>query len=151
MSAYVWIKAIHVLLAIIAVGFNATYGILLARAAREPEHELHVLKTVKTLDDRFANPAYALLLISGVSMVLLVQIPFSTFWIAASLVLYAIVVVLGLFFYTPTLRKQIQVFESQGPATDEYKKLSTRGTVVGIATSIPILIIVFLMVLKPTL
>lgn len=151
MSAYIWIKAIHILLAIIAVGFNATYGILLSRAAREPEHELHVLKTVKILDDRFANPAYGLLLISGITMVLLADIPFSTFWIAAALVLYAVTLILGAFFYSPTLRKQIRVLETEGPGADEYKRLSTRSTIIGVSAAIPVVVIVFLMVLKPTL
>jgi uncharacterized membrane protein len=151
MSAYIWLKAIHVLLAIIAVGFNATYGILLSRAAREPEHELHVLKTVKILDDRFANPAYGFLLITGVAMVLLADIPFSTFWIAAALVLYAMTLILGAFFYTPTLRKQINILETQGSATDEYRRLSKRGTIVGVSAALFVVVIVFLMVMKPTL
>ena len=59
---YPYIKLLHVLLAIVAVGFNASYGIWLARAAREPEHLGHVLRGIKILDDRFANPAYGLLL-----------------------------------------------------------------------------------------
>jgi len=57
MSLYSILKFFHVLLAIVAVGFNASYGIWLARAAREPQHELHVLRGIKILDDRFANPA----------------------------------------------------------------------------------------------
>ncbi|MGI8708687.1 MAG: DUF2269 family protein, partial [Actinomycetota bacterium] len=69
MSLYLFLKFLHVLLAIVAVGFNASYGIWTARAAKEPEHELHTLKGIRTLDDRFANPAYVLLLVTGVSMV----------------------------------------------------------------------------------
>jgi hypothetical protein len=42
LSLYEIVKFIHVLLAIIAVGFNASYGVWLARAARNPEHEGHV-------------------------------------------------------------------------------------------------------------
>ena len=38
MSLYSVLKFFHVLLAIVAVGFNASYGIWLARAAKEPEH-----------------------------------------------------------------------------------------------------------------
>jgi hypothetical protein len=44
---------------------NASYAIWLARAAREPQHLGHVLRGVKLLDDRFANPAYGLLLVTG--------------------------------------------------------------------------------------
>jgi hypothetical protein len=52
-------KFVHVLLAIVAVGFNASYGIWLARAAKAPQAtQSHVLRTIKFIDDRFANPAY---------------------------------------------------------------------------------------------
>src|SRR2546428_99754 len=60
MSLFVLLKFLHVLLAIIAVGFNATYGVWLARVAREPvPTQSFVLKGIKRLDDWFANPAYA--------------------------------------------------------------------------------------------
>ncbi len=40
-------KFIHVLLAIIAVGFNASYGIWLARAAKAPQAtQSHVLRSI---------------------------------------------------------------------------------------------------------
>jgi uncharacterized membrane protein len=148
---YSALQFIHVVLAIIAVGFNASYGILLARAAREPEHELHVLRTVKVLDDRFANPAYLLLLVTGVAMVLVGGLSFRVFWIALSLGLYGLLVVVGAVVYTPTLRRQIQVLERQGPASADYRRLAGRGRAVGIVLALVVLVIVFLMVTKPTL
>ena len=150
-SLYEWLKFAHVLLAIIAVGFNASYGILLARAAREPEHESHVLRTIKVLDDRFANPAYALLLVTGLLMVWEAGIPLSTFWIATSLGIYGAAVLLGLAVYTPMLRRQIQVLDTDGPESADFRRLSARGTVVGIALAVMVVVIVFLMVTKPTL
>ncbi len=148
---YLGLQFIHVVLAIIAIGFNATYGILLARAAREPQHQLHVLRTVKVLDDRFANPAYVLLLVTGVSMVLVGNLSFATLWIALALGLYGVLVVLGAAVYTPTLRRQIQVLERDGPASPEYRGLAARGRAVGILLGVVALGIVFLMVTKPTL
>src|SRR5665809_145231 len=38
LTLYSLLKFLHVLLAVVAVGFTASYGIWLARAAREPEH-----------------------------------------------------------------------------------------------------------------
>lgn len=69
LTTYTTLKFLHVLLAIVAVGFNASYGIWLSAAARNPEHEGFALRQIKVLDDRFANPAYALLLVTGLSMV----------------------------------------------------------------------------------
>lgn len=149
-TAYEWLKFAHILLAIIAVGFNASYGIWLARAARAPEHEPFALRTIKTLDDRFANPAYALLLVTGLLMVWQADIPLSTFWISTSIGIYAAVILLGLGVYTPTLRRQIRAFDEGGPDSPEYRRLSTRGSVVGILLAIMVIVIVFLMVTKPT-
>lgn len=151
MTAYSWIKFLHVLLAIVAVGFNASYGIWVSRAAREPEHELHVLRGIKVLDDRFANPAYGLLLVTGIWMVAISAWQLTTFWVLGGLVLWAVVVLLGLGLYTPTLRRQIRVLEAEGPQSEEYRWLARRGTIVGIVLAILVVIIVALMVLKPTL
>jgi uncharacterized membrane protein len=148
-SVYLLLKYLHVLLAIVAVGFNASYPIWLARARREPEHALYALRGIKTLDDRFANPAYALLLVLGLAMAFLAGIPLTTFWIAASLVLYVGLVVGGLLVYSPTLKGQIAALETAGPASPEYLRLSRRGTVVGLALAVDVVVIVFLMVVKP--
>lgn len=62
-------KWVHILAAIVAIGANATYGIWLARAAGKDEVLPFTLGTIKLIDDRIANPAYGLLLLSGLLMV----------------------------------------------------------------------------------
>jgi uncharacterized membrane protein len=150
-TVYEVVKFLHVFLAIIAIGFNATYGILLGRAAREPEHEAHVLRTVKVLDDRFANPAYGGLLLTGLLMVGFYWPRITDFWIATALALYAILVAVGAVVFTPTLRKQLTVIETEGPSSPQYRALSRRGAVVGIFLAVVVTLIVFLMVTKPTI
>lgn len=151
MRAYDVLRFLHILLVVVAVGFNASYGVWLARTARSPEHYSHVLRTIKVLDDRFANPAYALLLITGLAMVWVGDLDLRTFWLALSLVLYAGVVVLGLAGYTPTLRRQIRALEAGGADGPEFRRLSVRGQVIGGALALLVVAIVFLMVTKPTL
>jgi uncharacterized membrane protein len=150
MTLYVLLKYLHVLLAIVAIGFNASYGVWLSRVRKEPEHALHVLRGVKLLDDRFANPAYGLLLVTGVILMAVGGIPFTTFWIALALALYVVLVVIGLVLYTPTLRRQIAALESSGPGSPEYLQLSRRGTILGIGLAVIVLLIEFVMVVKPT-
>jgi uncharacterized membrane protein len=150
MSVFVLLKFLHVLLAIIAIGFNASYPIWLARAKREPEHALYALKGIKTLDDRFANPAYALLLVLGLGLTFTGGYSLGTPWISAALVLYILLVVGGLAFYSPTLKRQIAALEAGGQGSAEFNRLSQRGTVVGILLAIDVVIIVFLMVVKPS-
>ena len=151
MTLYSLIKYLHVLLAIVAVGFNMTYAIWIMRAAKEPAHLSFALRGIKTLDDRFANPAYAFLLITGLAMVFVGGIPLTTFWIGAALVLWIAAVLIGLFLYTPTLRNQIAVLEKDGASSAEFQQLSQRGTILGIVLAVIVLVIVFLMVTKPTL
>jgi uncharacterized membrane protein len=145
-----FIKFIHVLLAIVAVGFNASYGIWLARSATAPQAtQSHILRTIKFLDDRFANPAYGLLLVTGFLLAFSAGIPFSRLWIAAAIGLWFVLAVVGLGIYTPTLRDQIRVLESEGPGSEEYQRLAARGRSVGIVLAIIVVVIVFLMVTKP--
>jgi len=148
---YTWLRFVHVLAAITAVGANITYGVWLARAARDPAHLPFVLRGVKSLDDRIANPAYGLLLVTGVAMLFAGGPPWTTPWLLSGLILYAVLLALGLGGYTPLLRRQIALLESQGPHSPEYENLSRRGTLLGVLISIVVLIIIFLMVTKPTL
>ncbi|HEX2090070.1 MAG TPA: DUF2269 family protein [Actinomycetota bacterium] len=148
---YTVIKFIHIFAAIVAVGFNASYGIWLARAAREPQHELHVLRGIKILDDRWANPAYGVLLVTGVVNVFVGDWSFTTFWIATSLGLFLVLGAMGFFLYTPTLRRQIEVIQTEGPNSETYKALANRGRTQGIIMAVIVTVIIFLMVTKPTL
>jgi hypothetical protein len=152
MPVFVIVKFLHVLLAIVAVGFNATYGVWLARVAREPvPTQSFVLRGIKRLDDWFANPAYVLLAVTGVTMVLAGELRFTTFWIAGGIVLWAIAVALGFFVYTPMLRNQIHALETVGPESEDYKRYAANARFVGILVAVIVLVIVFFMVTKPTL
>lgn len=151
LTLYSFLKFLHVLMAIVAVGFNASYGIWLARAAKEPQYAPHVLRGIKVLDDRFANPAYGLLLVLGLAMVWEAGIPLSTFWIAASLVLYVIVVVLAIAIYSPALRRQVALAESGQVGSNEYRTVAKRGQTVGGILAVLVVVIVFFMVTKPTM
>lgn len=151
MEIYPWLKSLHVLLAVVAVGFNMSYAILIRRASAEPQHLGHVLRTVKFLDDRFANPAYALLLVVGLAMVWVGDWDITTFWILASLALYIAAVVLGIAVYSPTLRGQIAALDAGGPDSPEYRALTTRGSIVGGVLGVLVVVIIVMMVVKPTL
>ena len=150
MDIYPWLKSLHILLAVVAVGFNMSYAILIRRASAEPQHLAHVLRTVKFLDDRFANPAYALLLVVGLAMVWIGNWDITTFWILASLVLYVAAVVLGIAVYSPTLRGQIAALDAGGPDSPAYRALTARGSIVGGVLGLLVVVIIVMMVVKPT-
>lgn len=146
---YTLIKWLHVLLAITAVGANVTYGAWLARATRDPQHLTFALRGVKFLDDRVANPAYGLLLVTGVILWWRLPWPLQTGWLLAALFLYVLVLVLGLGVYTPLLRRQIAAAEQPGPASAEYRAIARQGMLLGIVLALLVVAITFLMVSKP--
>jgi uncharacterized membrane protein len=148
---YLLLKWLHVLAAIVAVGANVTYGIWIARASRNPDVLSFTLGGVKLIDDRIANPAYGALLITGLLMVFVVRLSLTTPWLLTALVLYVLVVLVGLFGYTPTLRRQIQVLDSEGFSSPAYEALARRGMMLGVVLAVLTVAIVFLMVVKPSL
>jgi uncharacterized membrane protein len=150
-DVYTITKFFHVVFAIIAVGWNASYGFWLARAAREPQATQHfTLRTIKLMDDRVANPLYGLLALSGLLMVFTAGLPLTTRWIAGAIVLYVIAIVFAFTQITPNFRVALRALESEGAEGPGYKAAMAKGRTMGIAISIVVLGIVFLMVTKPT-
>jgi uncharacterized membrane protein len=149
--AFLIVKYIHILAAIAAVGLNISYVVWILRAQRDPSHTAFALKGIKFLDDRIANPAYGLLLLSGLLMVFLVPYPITTFWIDVALVLYVVLVVLAISQYTPTLRKQIKLAEAGDTTSAEFTGLAKRSQVLGQALGLIVLVILAMMVFKPHL
>jgi uncharacterized membrane protein len=145
------VKWVHVLAAIAAVGANVTYGIWISRAAREPNELPFVLRSIKVIDSRLANPCYGLLLLTGLIMAYLLPIPLTTPWLLTAIVLYVLAAFLGVFEYAPTMREQRKHLETGGFETPGYQAAARKGTLMGILVTVDVILIVFLMVVKPAL
>jgi uncharacterized membrane protein len=148
---YLLIKWVHVLAAITALGSNITYGFWMVRASRDPAVLPFTLRTIKLIDDRIANPAYGLLLITGLAMIWVSGYPFHTPWLELAFALYIVMFFLGLFGYTPTLKRQIAALERGGISSPEYQAAAARGRLLGALLGVVVIAIVFLMVVKPGL
>jgi uncharacterized membrane protein len=146
-TGYSLIKYLHVLLAITALGSNITYAVWKALSAREPAHALFALRGISFIDRRVANPAYGLLLVTGLVLVA-VQWGWRG-WIIASLILFVLLVVVAIGFYSRVVRQQIQVLEKEGQSSAAYQRLDGQATAYGIVSLVIALLIVFLMVVKP--
>ncbi len=149
MEFYPWIKTLHVLFAIVAVGANITYSVWIARAAREPEHTGYALRGIKFLDDRIANPAYGGLLVLGILLVLGGPWEFTQLWVAVAIGLYLVMGAVAFALYSPTLTKLIAAYEANGAASPEFVALSGRSRTVGIVLAVLVIAIIVLMVVKP--
>ncbi len=147
---YLIVKFIHVVLAIVALGSNLTYGVWFVQAQSHPESAETIIRGIKFVDDRIANPAYGLLLVTGLLEVYLGGYGIGTRWIDIALVLYVVLAVVAAAIYSPTLKKQIAVVASSGVTSPEAIQLASRGRFVGISLGVLAIAIVFLMVVKPT-
>jgi uncharacterized membrane protein len=150
MDWYLPLKLVHVLSAIVAVGTNVTYFVWLASMKeRAPSQQSFALDTIKKLDARLANPAYGVLPLTGVIMVLISDgLGFTTFWIAVAIGLYVLVGVIAGAFFAPSLRRQTELAGETGSPAYEAAARRTRTT--GLLTMLPVAGILYLMVIKPT-
>ena len=70
-------------------------------------------------------------------------------WIIVSIALYVTLAVVGLALYSPTLARQIRVYETDGPESPEFASLGARARILGAVLAAHVGIIIVLMVVKP--
>jgi uncharacterized membrane protein len=148
MSVVILLKFLHVVPVIVAVGANLTYAFWLRAAGRDRDRLIYTIGTIRRLERRVVNPAYILILLTGVSMVLLGMYSFETRWIAVSIVLYVAIALFGIAVYAPAMRRQLAEAE-RDPEGEAYAVAASRSMLFGAVASGITLVIVFLMVTKP--
>src|SRR5205807_9863060 len=116
-SLYLVLKFIHILAAITAVGSNLTYGVWNARLQSDPAQLGFALKGIKFIDDRIANPAYGVLLLTGLLMVFVNHWPVGSLWIVLAVVLFVVLAGLAFRVYSPLLRDQIRLVDAGDPTS----------------------------------
>ena len=148
MTLILLLKVVHILAAIVAVGSNVTYAFWLRRAGLDRDRLIFTIEGIRRLDSRIANPAYVLVLLTGLGMVALGAFSFTTGWILAAIARYVALVVVGLAFFSPAIKRQLE--EAQRDSTSRaYAAAAARSNLFGIGTLVVVLVIVFLMVTKP--
>jgi uncharacterized membrane protein len=148
MSTYAVLRFAHVLLAVIAVGGNLTYALWLRHGESEPDHLAYTIRGIRRIDRTVANPAYALLLATGLAMMLTIGRPWEG-WLVAALVIYLAAAVIGYFVFGPVVRRELAALERGGVADLEYRRLRGEAQLLSIATTAMVIAILALMVLKP--
>ena len=131
MSTYLWLKLVHVLAAIVAVGTNVTYFAWLRWARSDTAQAAQISRGIKALDSRLAAPAYVVLPVTGILMVLDGHIGFTTFWVAMAIGLYVALGVVAGIFFSPALRRQVVLAETAGTSPAEYDAAARRTIITG--------------------
>jgi uncharacterized membrane protein len=148
MEAVTFLKFLHIVAAIVAVGSNITYGVWLRHAGLDRERLPFVIRGIRLLDRTVANPAYIVVLLTGVAMVVWGPFDFSAGWIQVALILYVLVVLIGIALFAPAVRRQLAAAEADPTSTD-YREAARRSNAFGTLTIVIVLAIVVLMVAKP--
>jgi uncharacterized membrane protein len=145
------LKFVHILLAIIAIGFTSAFGLIIGRAAKaggDGREMLYALRAIRLMVT-IAHGCFVLLLLTGLWMIWEVGFPFSFKWIYWSLILFAIALGTGVFVMAPSVTRRIEILSSRGPSDPEFIALSKRAATLGPILSVIALIIIWLMVAKP--
>jgi uncharacterized membrane protein len=151
---YDWLKAVHVLLAVVWVGGNIVLQILAIRITRQNDalKLASVAGDIQWIGMRIFAPASGLLLVLGVVMV--IDSPaydFDQLWVIAAIAMFAYSFLSGLLYLGPQTGRLKKIYEAEGPASPNAVALTKRLFVVSRIELVLLVLIVFDMVLKPGL
>lgn len=151
-----FLLVLHVLGAIVALGFSLSYGLWVRRGEVDGvQGRAFALRTVSWIDRRVTTPAYIAQLVTGLLLVATIDWGLlRQAWLEVSLGIYVLLTVIAITVYAPAFRRQREIAEriASGDADEaEYAEASSRATAWGVAVTVLTLVIVVLMVWKPPL
>ena len=171
MNLFPWFLFVHILGAIIAFGPGFAFAFLGAAAGREPQHANFVLRTTDFIARRMIVPLAILQGVTGLGLVLLEGTALlSRIWLLVAIVLYGIALYVAIGLNLPNLRRLIELSTppaggplpggplpggplpggppAGGPPPELAARVA-RSRQYGMAMSGLVVVIVFLMVVKP--
>jgi len=143
-ASYLWLKLLHIFVAIVALGTSAGLGIILEFYGNDPAHKFFVLRLIERTIALVVLPGYVLVLATGLWMASLAW-SFTFRWIQLTLGLW----VVGIAALGCSLAALHEQRRSQTTEVHAYARYSVVGRVSGAAFGIAILTILYLMVFKP--
>jgi uncharacterized membrane protein len=154
MSLYEISVFVHV--SAVVVGFGATFAeaLLFPVAMKTGTRHLPFVHHMQlAINQRLANPALGLIILTGIYQTIEGEWGFGSFWISAT---FAIAIVLGGMngaYFVPTDRRlavqaQREIDET-GNVSDEYQREARREGMIGAVAGLLVIAAVFLMVTKP--
>jgi len=114
---YLALKFLHVFLAIIAVGFTSSFGLILARAARggaDGRELKFALGTIRVMG-MVGHVCFLLLLITGIGFVQIAGYPWYL-WLKLSGALVVVALLVAQFLLLPTVPRRLAILETKGPS-----------------------------------
>lgn len=159
MSLLPWLLFLHILGAIIAFGPGFAFAFFGAAAGREPQHANFTLRTTAVVATRLIVPLAILQGVTGLGLVLVEGTELLTrLWLLVAIALYAIALFIAIGLNLPNLRRLIELSTPPagappgpppGGPPPELIARAARSRQYGMAMSLLVVVIVFLMVVKP--
>ncbi|WP_346287855.1 DUF2269 domain-containing protein [Zoogloea sp.] len=151
---YLTLKAIHILSSVLMVGtgFGTAFYLFFVNRSRSVEAIAVVSRLVVKADWWFTTPAVIVQPVSGAWMIHLAGFPLDSFWIIASLCLYALAGVcwLPVVWYQIRMgRMAVAAHEQKTALPDLYWKYARRWEALGYPAFSAMVVVYFLMVQKP--
>jgi uncharacterized membrane protein len=146
---------LHVLGAIVALGFSLSYGLWIARGevAGATERSF-ALRTISWVDRRFTTPAYIAQAVTGLILVAMIGWELlEQSWLAISVGLYVLLTVLAITAFAPAHRRQSALADRLAggdPVETEYRAAASTARTWGIVVTVLTIVIAVLMVAKPS-
>ena len=148
MSAnYLWVKLLHILVAVVALGTSAGLGIFLELFGSDRTHGPFALRAIERMIVLVVFPGYVVVFASGLWMASLAW-PFTARWIQFSVSLWLAGLVI-LAWSLAALRKQRRLHTTEGLASAQYWRASIVSRLSGGAFGMVVVAILYLMVFKP--
>lgn len=149
---------LHVLGAIVAFGPTFAFPFIGAMGGGEPQHANFATRVSNTLAHRLVYPIGITLPITGVAMILVRGMNLADrayWWLGLAIVLYVIAYGYSYFFQGKLIGRVIEMTSAPPPPgasgpPPELRALVARIQRGGMATSVLLVTIIFLMVVKPT-
>jgi uncharacterized membrane protein len=149
---------LHVLGAIVAFGPTFAFPFIGAMGGGEPQHANFATRVSSTLAHRLVYPIGITLPITGAAMILVRGMNLADrayWWLGLAIVLYVIAYGYSFFFQSKLIGRVIEMTSAPPPPgasgpPPELRALVSRIQRGGMAMSILLLAIIFLMVVKPT-
>jgi uncharacterized membrane protein len=149
-----WLLVLHVLGAVVALGFSLSYAFWIGRGeAAGPGERAFALRTVSWIDRRATTPAYVLQGVTGIALVgVTTWDRLTQTWLAVSIGLYVGLTVLAIVAFAPAHRAQTALAERAAAGEDveeAYAAAGARSRRWGVLVTLLTVAIVVLMVWKP--
>ncbi|NJD27876.1 MAG: DUF2269 family protein [Chloroflexi bacterium] len=152
-----WLLFVHVLAAIVAIGPNFAYSLIRGMGRQEPQHANFGVRISHLISARLVYPVGLVIPATGLAMIAVLGFDLTSrafWWLDAAIVIYAAVYLYSFFVQRPIIEQIIELTSSppglEGPPR-ELPALSARAQRGGTAMLILLVIVAFLMVVKPQL